>query len=251
MIGATQDISTRKFAELELIEANKSLKNANEELKVFASLASHDMREPLRMISSFMSLLQKKYSDALDDKAQQYISFAVDGAKRLTFLINDLLEYSKVGFDQKNVEPLQVNSLIEEVLALKSSLIRESGATIIVDPLPEIKGIKTPIQILFQNLIGNAIKYRNPDSAPSIKISGRELPDFWEFSIKDNGIGIDPDYLEEIFGIFKRLHPKEKYPGTGMGLATCKKIVMQHGGKIWAESIPGEGSKFLFTIRKI
>ncbi len=250
MIGATQDISTRKLAELELLEANQGLRNANEELKVFASLASHDMREPLRMISSFMSLLQKKYSTALDDKAQQYISFAIDGAKRLTFLINDLLEYSKVGFDPKNMEPIQVNAIIEEVLALKSDLIRESGAQVLVEPLPEIKAIKTPIQILFQNLIGNALKYRKPDSVPVIKISGRELPDFWEFSIHDNGIGIEPDYLEEIFGIFKRLHPKEKYPGTGMGLATCKKVVTQHGGKIWAESIPGYGSNFLFTIKK-
>lgn len=250
MIGATQDISKRKLAELELLKANEGLRNANQELKVFASLASHDMREPLRMISSFMSLLQKRYSSSLDEKANQYINFAVDGAKRLTNLINDLLDYSKVGFDHSSIEYIQTDALIKEVLDLKSDLIRESGAEIVLDPLPEIQGIKTPIQILFQNLIGNALKYRKPEVNPLIKISSRDLGDFWEFSVEDNGIGIEADYLEQIFGIFKRLHPKEKYSGTGMGLATCRKIVTQHGGKIWAESIPGEGSKFLFTLRK-
>ncbi|RIW14980.1 PAS domain S-box protein [Algoriphagus lacus] len=250
MIGATQDISKRKYAELKLLEANQSLSNANEELKVFASLASHDMKEPLRMISSFMSLLQKKYGSTLDEKANQYISFAVEGSKRLTNLINDLLDYSKVGFDLKLIEPLNINEIIEEVIKLKSDLIRESKATILVDPLPVIKGLKTPMQILFQNLIGNALKYRKSDTAPIITITGKELKDSWEFSVEDNGIGIDPDYLEHIFGILKRLHPKEKYPGTGMGLATCRKIVTQHGGKIWAESTPEKGSKFLFTIKK-
>ncbi len=250
MIGAIQDISKRKTAELELLNANESLKNANEELKVFASLASHDMREPLRMISSFMLLLQKKYEHLLDEKANQYISFAIDGSKRLTNLINDLLEYSKVGFDSSSIETIPIHAVIEEVLALKSDLIRESGATVLVEPLPDIKGIKTPIQIVFQNLIGNALKYRKEGVKPIIKISGRELKDFWEFSIEDNGIGIEAEYLEQIFGIFKRLHPKEKYSGTGMGLATCKKIVNQHGGNIWAESLPESGSKFLFTIKK-
>ncbi|HSF52977.1 MAG TPA: PAS domain-containing protein, partial [Algoriphagus sp.] len=250
MIGSIQDISLRKENEIKLLEANQSLSNANEELKVFAALASHDMREPLRMISSFMSLLEKKYGANLDEKAHQYISFAMDGAKRLTLLINDLLEYSKVGFDQKSIEKIDTKELIEEVLELKAALIRENGASLILEDLPDIEGVKIPLKILFQNLIGNALKYKKPNSNPQIRISGRELKDFWEFSIEDNGIGIEPDYLEIIFGILKRLHPKEKYPGTGMGLATCRKIITQHGGKIWAESQPGIGSKFFFTITK-
>lgn len=250
MIGAIQDISLRKENELKLLEANQSLSNANEELKAFAALASHDMREPLRMISSFMSLLEKKYRTNLDEKAHHYIAFAMDGAKRLTLLINDLLEYSKVGFDQKSIEKINTNELIEEVLGLKAALIRENDTILILEDLPEIEGVKIPLKILFQNLIGNALKYKKPDTKPQIKITGRELKDFWEFSIEDNGIGIEADYLELIFGILKRLHPKEKYPGTGMGLATCRKIVSQHGGKIWAESQSGIGSKFSFTITK-
>ncbi|MDP3198214.1 MAG: PAS domain-containing protein [Algoriphagus sp.] len=250
MIGATQDISKRKKTELELLEANKSLGNANEELKAFAFLASHDMREPLRMISSFMTLLQKKYSSELDEKANQYIEFAVDGAKRLTTLINDLLEYSKVGFDQKSIEKINTDQLIKEVLKFKSAIIGESNAEVILGDLPDITGIRTPIQILFQNLIGNSLKYKNSDTIPVIKISGKVKKDFLEFCIEDNGIGIEADYLDHVFGILNRLHPKEKYPGTGMGLATCRKIVTQHGGIIWAESEIGIGSKFLFTLKK-
>ncbi|MFN3997666.1 ATP-binding protein [Algoriphagus sp.] len=249
MIGATQDISKRKNAEIELLEANKSLANVNQELKIFAFLASHDMREPLRMISSFLTLLQKKYSTELDQKANQYINFAIDGSKRLTILINDLLEYSKVGFDPNNLEKIDTNELLKEVLSLKSDIIRESDAEIILEDLPSIWGIRTPIQILFQNLIGNALKYKNLEVKPIIRISGSVGKDFLEFSIEDNGIGIEAEYLEHIFGILNRLHSKEMYPGTGMGLATCRKIVTQHGGEIWAESELGVGSKFLFTLK--
>ncbi|WP_169725030.1 PAS domain-containing protein [Algoriphagus terrigena] len=250
MIGSFQDISAQKTAELELLRVNERLSSANEELQVFAALASHDLREPLRMISSFLSLLEKKYGSTLDEKANQYISFAIDGAKRLTTLIHDLLEYSKVGFEQSAIEKINTGELVGEVLKLTSNLIRESDAAIIVVELPDIQGVPTPIRLLFQNLIGNALKYRHPELRPRIEISGRESEKFWEFSIEDNGIGIEADYLEPIFGVLKRLHPKEKYPGTGLGLATCRKIVTQHGGKIWAESTVGVGSKFLFTIKK-
>lgn len=250
MIGATQNITQQKMDELKLIQANQKLSDANEELRVFASLASHDLREPLRMISSFMSLLQRKYGPSLDDKANLYISHAVDGAKRLSVMITDLLEYSKIGFESSAAEYIDTKSLVEEVLQLQSPLIIESGAAVIVGELPEVEAVKTPLQVLFQNLIGNALKYRNPDTPPVIEISGRCLEHFWEFSVKDNGIGIDTEYLDEIFGILKRLHQKEKYSGTGIGLAICRKIVTQHGGKIWAESSLGLGSKFLFTIRK-
>ncbi len=250
LIGAFQDISVRKAAELELMEVNQRLGRANEELKIFAALASHDLREPLRMISSFMTLLEKKYGAQLDEKANQYISFAIDGARRLTTLINDLLEYSKIGFDAELIEQIDTNALVHDVLRLKSTLITESGAIVKVESLPDIQGVKTPIQLVFQNLIGNALKYRNLEVSPLITISGRDLNDFWEFSVADNGIGIEANYLEFIFGLSKRIHSKEKYPGNGMGLATCRKIVSQHGGRIWVESTPGEGSTFLFTIRK-
>lgn len=250
MIGAIQDISRRKAVELMLLDANQKLSNANEELNVFASLASHDMREPLRMISSFMSLLDKKYSNLLDEKGKQYIYFAKDGASRLTVLINDLLEYSKVGFDQQLIEEINTGELLDEVLKLKETLIRENDAILKIGELPDIRGIRIPLKMVFQNLIGNALKYKNLDSQPIITISGKALKDFWEFSVEDNGIGIEAEYLESIFTILKRLNPKDKYPGTGMGLATCRKIVNQHGGKIWAESTPGVGSKFLFLIKK-
>ncbi|WP_187177389.1 ATP-binding protein [Algoriphagus sp. AK58] len=250
MIGATKDITARKMAELEILQANEKLSSANQELKAFAALASHDMREPLRMISSFMDLLQKKYGNSLDEKAQQYIHFATDGAKRLTQMINDLLEYSKAGFDLNQLEEIDVEEIIKEVINLKSDIIRTTEAQIHYSDLPVIKGLKVPMRILFQNLIGNSLKYIEPGQKPKIWIDAVELEEFWQFSVKDNGIGIDPNYLEEIFGILKRLHPKEKYPGTGMGLATCRKIVTQFGGKIWANSVPGEGSTLIFTIKK-
>lgn len=250
MIGAIQNITKQKLDELNLIQANQKLSNANAELKAFASMAFQDMRKPLKMISSFMALLDKKYGACLDDKGRQYIFFAIDGARRLTLLIQDLLDYSKIGFYSNSMENINTKELIQEVLTLKSALIQESIASIIIEELPNIKGLKMPLRILFQNLIGNALKYRKPDTNPEIKISGKEEEDFWKFSIEDNGIGIEADYLEVIFGILKRLHPKEKYPGTGMELAVCRKIILQHKGKIWAESIFGIGSEFFLTIKK-
>lgn len=251
MIGATQDITAQKQAELDLLEANQQLANANKELQAFASVASHDMKEPLRMISSFMMLLRSKYSAQLDEKANQYIHFAVDGATRLTQLINDLLEFSRVGFDPKLIEELSVDEIIKEVISIKSTLIKEAKAEIKVGPMPVIRTIRVPIRIVFQNLLGNALKYIHPGQEVKISIEAEELPDFWKFSIKDNGIGIDPQYLEQIFELLKRLHTKTIYPGTGMGLTTCRKIVTQFGGQIWAESTPGQGSTFHFTLKKL
>ena len=251
MIGATKDITDRKLAELEIINTNAKLTSANEELKAFAALASHDLREPLRMISSFMDLLDKRYGTNLDDKAKQYIHYAKDGAKRLTLMINDLLDYSKAGFDLSQVEKVDLNELIREVVELKSDIVRSSNATITYSNLPEVMGIKVPLKTLFQNLIGNALKYRSMERHPEIIIRSEESKDHWKFTIEDNGIGIEAGSLEDIFGIMKRLHSSEKYPGTGMGLATCRKIVSQFHGKIWAESTPGEGSKMIFTLKKL
>lgn len=251
MIGATQDITDRKLAELEIIQTNAKLTSANEELKAFAALASHDLREPLRMISSFMDLLDKRYGQNLDDKAKQYIHYAKDGAKRLTLMIKDLLDYSKAGFDLSQLEKVDLMELIREVVELKSDIVRGTHATITYENLPQVMGIKVPLKTLFQNLIGNALKYRSIERHPEIIIRSEESKDFWKFSIEDNGIGIESGSLEDIFGIMKRLHSSEKYPGTGMGLATCRKIVSQFHGKIWAESTPGQGSKMIFTLKKL
>jgi PAS domain S-box-containing protein len=251
MIGATKDITARKLAELEIIQTNAKLTSANEELKAFAALASHDLREPLRMISSFMDLLDRKYGEKLDDKAKQYIHYAKDGAKRLTLMVNDLLDYSKAGFDLKQLEKVDLMNVVDEVIELKSDIIRTSQAKILHDHLPTVLGIKVPLKTLFQNLIGNALKYRSLERSPQISIKAEEDKEYWKFTIEDNGIGIDPGSLEDIFGIMKRLHSADKYPGTGMGLATCRKIVSQFHGKIWAESRPGEGSKMIFTLKKL
>ncbi len=251
MFGTHLDITATKTQEEQIHQANLKLESANKELKVFASLASHDMKEPLRMISSFMSLLKKKYAAELDDKANQYIDFAIDGSKRLTNLISDLLEYSKIGFDKSQAEPLDTQNIIQQVLELKSQLIEEKVAKITLGKLPQIRGIRVPIQLLFQNLIGNALKFSKPDVKPEIRIEGEEKEDHWEFSVADNGIGIEPDYIQQVFEILVKLHPKEQFPGTGMGLAICKKIVEQYGGTIRIESEIGKGSKFIFTLEKL
>ncbi len=251
IIGATQDITSKKQTELDLIELNQKLANANQELQAFASVASHDMKEPLRMISSFMNLLQSKYGPQLDQKANQYIHFAVDGANRLSQLITDLLEFSRVGFDPKLIADVNIKEVINEVISLKSDLIRAANAKIEVGPMPTIKTIPMPIRIVFQNLLGNALKYINPGQDLQIQIQSEELSSHWQFVVRDNGIGIEPQYLEQIFELLKRLHPKSTYPGTGMGLTTCRKIVTHFGGKIWAESTPGKGSSFYFTVKKI
>jgi PAS domain S-box-containing protein len=251
MFGTHMNITEKKAQEELVLIANQKLTNANEELQIFATLASHDMREPLRMISSFMSLLEKKYGGTLDPKANQYIHFAKDGAQRLTFLINDLLEYSKIGFDEENAEFIETKKLIEEIIPLKHRLIYEKNAKIILGNLPDITAVKTPIGTLFRNLIGNALLFTREGVNPVIRIEGTETEEFWEFSVEDNGIGIEPTNLSYIFGILNKVTLQDNYKRTGMGLATSKKIVNQHGGNIWAHSIPSEGSKFYFTLKKI
>nr|WP_280956349.1 ATP-binding protein [Belliella baltica] len=234
----------------EIVDARNALLHKNEELERFASVASHDLKEPLRMISSFMTLFQKNYGDLLDEKAKKYIHFSVDAASRMTILINDLLNYAKVGSEEAPIELIKTNEMLEKIVPLFHASLEEQNGKIIIEELPDILAKTTPIKMLFQNLIGNALKYQKPDSSPLIKISGKENSESWEFCVQDNGIGIAPQYFEEIFQMFKRLHTKEEYAGTGMGLATCNKIVKQHGGEIWVESEEGKGSHFYFTIKK-
>ncbi|WP_372916993.1 PAS domain S-box protein [Salegentibacter sp.] len=256
-VGAMQDISKSKDYESSLKSLNEDLKKhakeleiSNAELEQFAYVASHDLQEPLRMVTSFLTQLEKKYSNKLDDKAHTYIHFAVDGAKRMRSIILDLLEFSRVGRSEDKQENIDVNEIIEELKTLYRKEIKDSGAVIKTGNLPEIVAPKAPIRQVFQNLISNAIKYRKATLPPEIEINVEESSKYFVFSIKDNGIGIDPEYFDRIFIIFQRLHQREKYSGTGMGLAVTKKIIENLGGKIWLESREGSGSIFYFSIVK-
>lgn len=224
-----------------------SLERSNKELERFAYIASHDLQEPLRMVASFTQLLSKKYKEKLDKEAQEYIDFAVDGAVRMQQLITDLLTYSRVTTKGKTFAPTDCNAILSEVLQNLGVAIQEAKAEITYDKLPVILADSTQILQIFQNLISNAIKFHS-NTPPKIHISAENHDHYWLFLVKDNGIGIEPEYHDQIFAIFKRLHGRQKYSGTGVGLAICKKIVERHGGKIYVESEAGNGAKFCFTI---
>jgi PAS domain S-box-containing protein len=256
MIGAMQDLTERKNNELVLKQLNASLEKraselaeSNAELERFAYVASHDLQEPLRMVTSFLQLIEKRYKEKLDAKAHEYIHFAVDGAERMKRLILDLLEYSRVNSSQHEVDEIDLNSIMDDVLLTYSTSLEETGGKLTKVQLPVVKGSKIQIQQLFQNIVGNAIKYRS-NNPPEINITYKDVGTLCQFSISDNGIGIDPRFFHKIFIIFQRLHNREQYSGTGIGLAICKKIVDKHGGKIWVESEPGKGSTFYFTLPK-
>ena len=249
MFGTHVDITEKKLREEEIKRTNLQLQSANEELKSFASVASHDMKEPLRMISSFLQLLEKKYENVLDEKGIQYIRFAVDGSKRLSQLIDDMMEYAQIGFDPSKLSKVDLNSVVEEVIQLKQKVIEENNAIVEVSPLPDILGIRSPIKSVFINLISNALKYQKENVQPVVKIYSTKEGSDYRITVEDNGIGIDKEYYQKIFNIFKRLHTKDEYPGTGIGLAICKKVISQHGGKIWLDSEPGKGSTFHFLLR--
>lgn len=257
MVGAITDISHRVIHEKEIIELNKTLKKhineleiSNEELEQFAYIASHDLQEPLRMISSFLNQLQRKYGDQLDDKAHQYIHFATDGAKRMKQIILDLLDYSKAGKLVDNLELIDLNKLVEDYGILRRRLIQDKGATIIANNLPIVKCFKAPLVQTIHSLLDNAIKYSQETTAPVIQISVSETEAQWLIRIEDNGIGIDPTFYDKIFIIFQRLHNRDEYEGTGIGLSIAKKHVELWGGQIWLESEINKGSTFYFTIDK-
>ena len=257
VVGAMQDISRKKQYEIslkklnaELKERAKELATSNAELEQFAYVASHDLQEPLRMVTSFLTQLEKKYADVLDEKGLLYIDFAVDGAKRMRQIILDLLEFSRVGRTEDKLETVALDDILEEIKYLYRKRIEERNVKIIYVNLPVIKVPKSPIRQVFQNIISNAIKYSKAEINPTITIDFQETANFWEFSIKDNGIGIDKEYFDRIFVIFQRLHHRDEYSGTGMGLAVTKKIIENLGGNIWVESQVGNGSIFHFTICK-
>ena len=257
LVGISRNITEIKEKEKALEELNEALKKhadelalSNKELEQFAYIASHDLQEPLRMVTSFLTQLKKKYNNKLDDRAQQYIYFAHDGATRMRQIILDLLEYSRVGRVAHKVTAVNLELLVSEVLSLQKKSIEEKNAKIEIGVLPELEVEEPVLRQLFSNLIGNALKYCSKERQPKIKISSLEKEKYWEFKITDNGIGIEEEFKEQIFIIFQRLHQRDEYDGTGIGLAICKKIVDNFGGKIWVDSRPGEGSSFYFTIPK-
>lgn len=252
-----KDINERKLNEQRMNELNLSLKKqtkelaiSNAELEQFAFVASHDLQEPLRMITSFLNQIEKKYSELLDDKGKQYIQFATDGAHRMRQIILDLLEFSKIGSMERIRNQVDLNEVMNKILNSYKKLIDEKKTTITWDPLPEIIASDTQMHQLFQNLISNAIKYQKDENQSVVHIAYKELDSHWAFSVEDNGIGIDSEYRHRIFEIFQRLHGNNEYSGTGIGLAICRKIVEEHNGEIWFESELGEGSIFYFTIKK-
>ncbi|MDP4191977.1 MAG: ATP-binding protein [Bacteroidota bacterium] len=243
------DISEQKKTEEILNQTLTKLENSNKELEQFAYIASHDLREPLRMVTSYAQLIARRYREKLDDEAEVFIKYLVDGTNRMQMLIDGLLLYSRTTSKKNTLKQTDLNVVLQEVLDDLKISIEEKHAEIKQGALPNI--LADPIQIrqLFQNLISNAIKY-NKSQTPIVEISSQESLTDWCFSVKDNGIGIEQDQFDRIFKIFQRLHRQEEFPGTGIGLAVCKKIIERHEGRIWIESYPGKGSVFYFTIPK-
>ena len=224
------------------------LERSNRDLEQFASIASHDLQEPLRMVASFTELLGQRYRGRLDEEADQFIAFAVDGAKRMQILINDLLQYARLVSRGLPSVPCQTEAALNQALLCLAQTLLETGALVTHEPLPEVQGDPSQVALLFQNLLGNALKFRCPGRQPCVQVSA--VPDGarWQFSVADNGIGIDPAHFEIIFQIFRRLHGSADYPGTGIGLAICKRIVERHGGSIRVMSQPGQGATFTFSL---
>lgn len=248
--GSFQDITERKVSEYQIEEQIKALAKSNQELEQFAYVASHDLQEPLRMVTSFLALIEKKYGPLFDTKGKTYIEYAMDGAVRMRRIILDLLDFSRVGRNEEAPVKIDLMAVIEDVKKLQKQAIEENHAIIETDNLPQVIATKLSVEQVFNNLIGNALKYRKPDINPEIKISANDIGKFWEIAVSDNGIGIEKEYFDKVFVIFQRLHTKEEYSGTGIGLAIVKKIIDNLGGKIWLESEVGKGSTFYFTLPK-
>jgi len=249
-----RDVSERRQTERQLRQAanqlarqTAELARSNAELERFAYIASHDLQEPLRMVASYTQLLARRYRGKLDADADEFIGYAVSGANRMQQLIRDLLEYSRVGTRGGAFAPVACNELVAQVLRDLAAAIEEAGATIEVGDLPTVTADRSQLRQLFQNLVENALKYRSA-APPLVRIAAQREDDLWHFAVSDNGIGLAPEYAERIFVIFQRLHTQAEYPGTGIGLAICQRIVERHGGRIWVESALGAGATFHFTL---
>ncbi|NIP95614.1 MAG: PAS domain-containing protein, partial [Akkermansiaceae bacterium] len=247
MSGSISDVTERKRAEEDLLRRTEELERSNKDLEQFAWVASHDLKEPLRAVSNYVQLLERRYRDALDDEGRRFIGFAVDGAKRMRVLINDLLAFSRIGTRGKELAPVDSGKPLATAVKNLALTIRERGAEVEAEPLPRVWGDGIQLTQVFQNLIGNAIKFceRNP----RIRVSAAKEGPMWRFSVQDNGIGMDPAHQKKVFEVFQRLHTRQKYEGTGIGLAVVRKIVERHGGRVRVDSSPGEGSTFSFTLR--
>jgi PAS domain S-box-containing protein len=242
-----RDVTRRKARERTLLERTEELRRSNAELEQFAYVASHDLQEPLRMVASYTELLGERYAGQIDARADKYIGYAVDGAKRMQRLVNDLLTYSRVGRVEQPLAATDMNNVVSEILRGLNSAIADADAVVEVLPLPVVVADSVQIGQVLQNLIGNALKFRAARRM-HVTVGANRSPDGWEFHVADNGIGIDPRYGERIFQMFQRLHGRDEYEGNGIGLTIAKKIVERHGGRIWFDSVPGEGTTFHFTI---
>ncbi|MEX2566903.1 MAG: ATP-binding protein [Cyclobacteriaceae bacterium] len=248
--GLQSVIDSKNILEKRLKHSLDLVESKNSELEEFAYTASHDLKEPLRMIRSFMGLLKKNYSDELDERANRFIHHAVDGSDKMAKLIDDLLSYSRVGRVNTEIFEVDMNVIVDEIRKSMNVELESRNGTIKYENLPVIRAVPVSMKLLLQNLISNGLKYQEEDSNPEIKIESYESENHYHFRVIDNGIGINEEYFEKIFLLFNRLHGNETYQGSGLGLALCKKIVEQHGGKIGVNSTPGIGSEFFFTIKK-
>ncbi len=250
MVGSIQDIHEQKSYEAELETLVARLKQSNNDLERFAYVASHDLQEPLRVISSYVQLINKRYHDKLGDGAKEFFGFIVDGCKRMQQLINDLLDFSRVAQHELTKEHLDLNTLMKQVERHVAKKMESTAAIVTYKDLPHVYGNRSLIVRLLQNLLNNSLKYCAPNKTPNIKIISTEKNSCWEISVEDNGIGIEDQYFERIFVIFQRLHTMDKYSGTGVGLAICQRIIHSHGGNIWVKSELGNGSTFTFSLPK-
>ncbi len=245
-----RDITLRKTHEQEMMALNAELKRSNQQLEQFAFITSHDLQEPLRMITSFLNQLERKYADQLDERARQYIGFATDGAVRMKQIIMDLLEYSRAGHPDETALPVDLNGIITDYKVLRSRVMHEKNVVLHVPELPVVMGYKAPLTQTLHGLLDNAIKYAREGVPPEIRLQVEDTPEAWVFHVLDNGIGIEPQFHEKIFIIFQRLHNRDQYGGTGIGLAIAKKNIESWGGRIWLDSKAGEGTTFHFTLPK-
>jgi PAS domain S-box-containing protein len=248
IISNVRDVTARKAADEQLRGVAADLARSNAELEQFAYVASHDLQEPLRMVASYTQLLARRYQGKLGTDADEFIGFAVDGARRMQDLINDLLTYSRVGTRALELQAIDTGQLVDQVVTDLSAAVAETQASVTRDSLPPVRGDATQVRQLFQNLIANAIKFHRPHEAPHVHVAATPEHGAVTFRVSDNGIGIEPQYLDRIFVLFQRLHNRADYPGTGIGLALCKKIVERHGGTICVEPTPARGTTFRFTL---
>jgi light-regulated signal transduction histidine kinase (bacteriophytochrome) len=246
-VALAREVAERRRAEGEIRRHAAELARSNAELEQFAYVASHDLQEPLRMVTSYVQLLERRYRSRLDPDADEFIGYAVEGATRMKALINDLLAYSRVGTRGRDPVPVPLDAALDDAPLNLSVALREAGGEVTGDPLPVVRGDPGQLTQLLQNLVGNALKFRG-EAPARVHLTAHRDGALWEVAVADHGIGIDPAHAERIFGVFQRLHPRARHPGNGIGLAVCKKIVERHGGRVWVESASGAGATFRFTL---